>query len=588
MSLFDQAFKLLTLNYSVLPSGGGDTGKAPLVDWAEFQARTPTDEELQSWQKRFNPKLWGIVTGAISGLVVVDADTIEARRALEQEIGSPHVITPRGGCHYYFKFPEHSVKTVAGILPGVDIRADGGFVNIIGSNPKGGSYQVLSLPTPDTLLPWSSLPDRIRVALNGARPLLQTEPEIGYMVEGHRNSMLTSLAGAMRRRGSGQAAIEAALRAENDTRCQPPLPDKEILVIIKSILKYDPLSTTVLIRDNVTIRGGEGSSSLLQQNKSSEAKSDTKTDILSDTKTEIGTEGGQIVDTKSDTSFAEVIRRWVEGTSGWWNIDELDRELGIKETGDKDYRGKVLRRLRDEGKVQQHQRINKQWRRIAVEIAVLNFKTARKGAVLPLKWVFGIERYVDLFPGNLVVVAGSPNAGKTALLLDFIYRNQNTCGYPIYLFSSEGGAEELRNRLEGFPDIAINDWSFEAMERMGDFADVIVPDCINIIDFLELPGDELWAVGTLLKAISKGLGNGLAIVAIQKKRGALLGRGQELGEEACRLYLSMDKGKLLIKKGKSWARKNVDPNGRTIRFTIENGCLFHPIGGWEAEETYQG
>ena len=31
------AFRLLTLGFSVIPSGGGDKGKAPLVNWRDHQ-----------------------------------------------------------------------------------------------------------------------------------------------------------------------------------------------------------------------------------------------------------------------------------------------------------------------------------------------------------------------------------------------------------------------------------------------------------------------------------------------------------------------------------------------------------------------
>ena len=38
-SYYSTAFKLLTPSYSVIPSGGGDKHKAPLVNWQEFQRR---------------------------------------------------------------------------------------------------------------------------------------------------------------------------------------------------------------------------------------------------------------------------------------------------------------------------------------------------------------------------------------------------------------------------------------------------------------------------------------------------------------------------------------------------------------------
>ena len=63
--------------------------------------------------------------------------------------------------------------------------------------------------------------------------------------------------------------------------------------------------------------------------------------------------------------------------------------------------------------------------------------------------------------------------------------------------------------------------------------------------------DDLYRVNTHLTNISHKIGNGLAIVAIQKKEGAKFGRCLEFELEKPKLYLSMDKGKLTIVKGKT-------------------------------------
>ena len=57
--------------------------------------------------------------------------------------------------------------------------------------------------------------------------------------KGQRNATLTSLAGAMRRPGMSQEAIEAALLVENK-KCSPKLPDAEVLAIARSISRYAP------------------------------------------------------------------------------------------------------------------------------------------------------------------------------------------------------------------------------------------------------------------------------------------------------------------------------------------------------------
>lgn len=130
--------------------------------------------------------------------------------------------------------------------------------------------------------------------------------------------------------------------------------------------------------------------------------------------------------------------------------------------------------------------------------------------------------------------------------------------------------------------MAIEDWKFEALERSSDFQDVIRPDCINIIDYLEMT-DELYLVNRYLTDIGHKIGTGLAIVALQKKQGAQFGRGQEFGLEKPKLYLSMDKGKLTIVKGKSWAQSKVDPHGLSVTFKVIGGCQFQVTRDWDWE-----
>jgi P4 family phage/plasmid primase-like protien len=59
---------------------------------------------------------------------------------------------------------------------------------------------------------------------------------------GQRSSTLTSLAGAMRRRGASRRAIEAALVAENSERCEPPMATREARSIAASVCRYEPSS----------------------------------------------------------------------------------------------------------------------------------------------------------------------------------------------------------------------------------------------------------------------------------------------------------------------------------------------------------
>ncbi len=276
---------------------------------------------------------------------------------------------------------------------------------------------------------------------------------------------------------------------------------------------------------------------------------------------------------------ARQVADWVQGTGGrWWDTLELDADLGFRSPQQKSYRRLILYRLRQQGLIEGHPRVNRKWRYVDHTIRRLNFKGAAAAPVLDLRWPLGIEQYVNLYPGNIAVVAGAPNAGKTALLLNFIRHNQER--HPIYYWCSEMGEAELEGRLKKFEGIGIDQWKFEALERAEDFEDVIVPDCINVVDYLEMT-DELYRVNEHLTAISRRIGSGLAVVALQKKEGVRLGRGQEFGLEKPKLYLSMDRGRLSIVKGKSWADPDIDPNGLSVLFRITGGCRFEITRGWQ-------
>ena len=63
-------------------------------------------------------------------------------------------------------------------------------------------------------------------------------PVFGPILEEHRNTALSSMAGTMRRRRFGEAAILAALTVENAERCIPPLSQDEVRAIARSIGRY--------------------------------------------------------------------------------------------------------------------------------------------------------------------------------------------------------------------------------------------------------------------------------------------------------------------------------------------------------------
>lgn len=106
-----------------------NTGK-PKKTWTPYQFRLPTDDEILTWFDKRSQVNIGIVTGKISGLVVLDIDNEEAfkeakKRGLNQN--TPCTQSKRG-LHFYFKHPGYDLSNFVGKLPDMDLRADGGYI----------------------------------------------------------------------------------------------------------------------------------------------------------------------------------------------------------------------------------------------------------------------------------------------------------------------------------------------------------------------------------------------------------------------------------------------------------------------------
>lgn len=136
----------LHMGWSVIPLRQRD--KRPAIgSWGEYQRHGPSRELVKGWAARsFNV---GIVTGSVSGLLVLDLDSHGALLEAER-LGLPDTVaaSTAKGRHCYFRHPGGKVKNRAGLFPGADIRADGGFVVGPGSiHPSGKPYEWIASPT---------------------------------------------------------------------------------------------------------------------------------------------------------------------------------------------------------------------------------------------------------------------------------------------------------------------------------------------------------------------------------------------------------------------------------------------------------
>jgi len=127
----------------VPPPGPHGDGKCPAIPWKTYQERRATEAELSAWFAAGDQNV-AIVTGAVSGVVVLDGDSLEALAWLTRHVPySPWQSRTARGYHLFFRHPGGRVpnrikmRLSTGQLA-IDVRGDGGFVVGPGSTHHSG------------------------------------------------------------------------------------------------------------------------------------------------------------------------------------------------------------------------------------------------------------------------------------------------------------------------------------------------------------------------------------------------------------------------------------------------------------------
>jgi Bifunctional DNA primase/polymerase, N-terminal/Primase C terminal 1 (PriCT-1) len=243
------AFDYAARGWSVIPIEAH--GKRPIVAWQEFQRRIATSDEIADWFRRWPRANVAIVTGAVSGLVVLDIDPQHGGADSVAELEAMHdrlpptvaAATGGGGRHLYFLHPRAGVRNKVGLAPGIDVRADGGCVVAPPStHPSGRRYVWIHARAPDEL-PLAPLPGWLHALIRdgGNRPghPLAHWRELARdgVREGQRNNTIASFAGHLLWHGVDPEVVLHLLLAWNRSRCVPPLPDDEVARVVESIVR---------------------------------------------------------------------------------------------------------------------------------------------------------------------------------------------------------------------------------------------------------------------------------------------------------------------------------------------------------------
>lgn len=203
--------------------------KLPAGKWKQYIERRPTPDEVATWRSWPDMNM-GVATGAVSGVIVLDCDSMLARIECDRR-GLPPTLTiatPRG-THFYFQHPGWAIGNKVGLMwpgwdqLGVDVRGDGGFVvgpgsyfmptpAEIGKGKVAGSYSV------ERDLPLAHMPDWL-LELTFPKAVAQTVPvrmaeETSAFGRAALNGQLADLAAAGDGNTSHQIYVTTARIAE--------------------------------------------------------------------------------------------------------------------------------------------------------------------------------------------------------------------------------------------------------------------------------------------------------------------------------------------------------------------------------------
>jgi|GEM_PF-926071 len=512
--------------FSVIPVGQ-DKKPIPGFSWKAFQERRADEREIKGWWTLYPQAQVGIVTGTISNLSVIDVDSEEGMENILPFLPSPFqppmVWTPRGGYHFYCRH-DSRVSNKVGVIPGTDLRAEGGYVVAPPSLGVNGSKylwdQDCNLNTKEIPPLPSAYVAKIGSETGVVTHTLAKATE-DFMTIGRRNNDLFHSLYSMTKLVDASELRVIAFQLGRTAK--PPMPEREIEIVLKSVLERA---------------------------------------------------------SKKDVSLAQDVSDYISVQTGFFSVNEIIREFDATGPFGRELRKNIhtiIARLAQKGSIEKYGEKSGVYRRVDKEKIMIDWENAQAKA-LDLQLPLGLDDYVYTLPKAIIAIAGFPSAGKTAFCLETI--KTNMMNFNTLYLCSDLGPEEIKSRLEKHEDVPPDGWNFEAIERAGSFADVIDPNGLNVIDYIRL--DEAWRVGAILQSIWDKLENGIAIVCIQKEWGRVLGRGKEYSLEKPRLYLSMDPGKVRIIKCKNF-HHGIDPVGYAKYFDLLDGWKFIPTGPWKYE-----
>ena len=193
--------------------------------------------------------------------------------------------------------------------------------------------------------------------------------------------------------------------------------------------------------------------------------------------------------------------------------------------------------------------------------------------------------HIVIREGDIVSIGGMSNWGKTTLALQFL--GENIHHNPVLMGNEYttriGETDEYEptprflNRLDNMEWV---EWTngdgedaFLLLPVRADYAEHIVKDKINIIDWINLEGGQLYDISKVMDNIKAELGRGIAIPVLQKGEGTNAPRGGQFAKDFTDCELLIDRlsdaeSMLTVGKVKEYTKPVI---GKKYAFGISQG-----------------
>ena len=238
----------LSLSSSGIPIFPVKPDKKPYIKFWQDEASTDP-LMVKTWWRQWPEANVAMPTGEKSGFVAVDVDvkngvdgyeSLSSIEAMFGAQGTRRVETPSGGVHLIYSCNQE-VKNRIGILDGIDVRGDGGYIVAQGSVIGGSAYKVIHDVPPEEMTL------EMVIWINDTQNT--KSPSKMGVAKGERNNKIFNLASSYR----GQDLdIASALEACKGTArsCIPPLGEAEVIATVENVYRaYQPNAIKVTVND---------------------------------------------------------------------------------------------------------------------------------------------------------------------------------------------------------------------------------------------------------------------------------------------------------------------------------------------------